>query len=112
MKFLDGKAATAEIKTFISASKKARIAVAFWGAGATEELGFDRESGDVTVICNLMSGGTNPKEIRRLRKHDVVVRQCDTLHGKVYLFDDETVIIGSSNASANGLAFQGKELVG
>jgi len=39
------------------------------------------------------------------------VFQCDTLHAKVYLFDGQ-VIIGSSNASANGLSLQGGEVSG
>jgi hypothetical protein len=79
------------------------MAVAFWGDGATKGLGLDKKRGEVaTVICNLKSGGTNPNEIRELWKANINPLQCDKLHGKVYLFDD-CVIIGSSNASSNGL---------
>jgi len=50
-------------------------------------------------------GGTNPDEIERLIAAGIQVRQADDLHAKVYLFD-KAVVIGSSNASANGLSFQ------
>ena len=106
MKFLDGKAVTAEIAKLGESSRKVKLAVAFWGDGATEKLRLGKKA---SVVCNLRSGGTNPHEIEKLTDQCVSVRQCDTLHGKVYLFD-EHVIIGSSNASANGLALQGNEL--
>lgn len=111
MKFLDGTYATAEIKKHVGESKKVRMAVAFWGEGAAEDLGLLKKREAATVICNLKMGGTNPKEIRALRDGGVRVSQCDTLHGKVYLFD-RLVIVGSSNASANGLSLQGTELSG
>jgi hypothetical protein len=56
-------------------------------------------------------GGTNPHEIRRLMNAGVRVRQWDSLHAKVYLFDG-CAILGSSNASANGLAMEGREQSG
>jgi phosphatidylserine/phosphatidylglycerophosphate/cardiolipin synthase-like enzyme len=56
-------------------------------------------------------GGTNPAEIRALMNAGVHVSQSDILHAKVYLFDNQ-VIIGSSNASANGLSLQGGETSG
>ncbi len=111
MIFLDGAATTAEIKRLTDSSKKVRMAVAFWGDGATDGLGLEAKGQSATIICNLKSGGTNPHEIQKLINNKVFVLQCDTLHGKVYLFDDH-VILGSSNASANGLALQGKELSG
>ncbi len=112
MKFLDGQTATAEIKELVRGSKNVRMAVAFWGEGATEKLGLAKKGKDLTVICNLATGGTNPREIECLMKNEVAVLQCDKLHGKVYLFDNDTLVIGSSNASANGLALQGAQLAG
>jgi hypothetical protein len=111
MKFLDGRDATAEIKKHVDESKEVRMAVAFWGEGAAEDLGLLKKREAATVICNLKMGGTNPKEIRALMDGGVRVSQCDTLHGKVYLFD-RLAIVGSSNASANGLSLQGTELSG
>lgn len=111
MIFLDGAATTAEIKRLTASSKKVIMAVAFWGDGATDGLGLQAKGQSSTIICNLKSGGTNPHEIQKLMNNKVSVLQCDTLHGKVYLFDNH-VILGSSNASANGLALQGSELSG
>jgi hypothetical protein len=111
MKFLDGTDATVEIKKHVGESKEVRMAVAFWGEGAAEDLGLLKKREAAAVICNLKMGGTNPKEIRALMDGGVRVSQCDTLHGKVYLFD-RLVIVGSSNASANGLSLQGTELSG
>ncbi|WP_375392303.1 hypothetical protein [uncultured Sphingomonas sp.] len=57
-------------------------------------------------------GGTNPEEIRRVLKlKNVSTVQCDRLHGKVYLFSNE-MMVGSSNASTNGLSFEGTEASG
>ncbi|MEJ0094400.1 MAG: hypothetical protein WDN46_13450 [Methylocella sp.] len=41
----------------------------------------------------------------------VNVSQCDGLHSKVYLFDND-LIIGSSNASSNGLSMEGSKIKG
>jgi hypothetical protein len=89
-------------------SKQAQIAVAFWGKGSHDQLG--TLPADTRIICNLISGGTNPEEIEKLsKKYDV--RQLDTLHAKVYLFD-KAAVVGSSNASANGLSYQAEECRG
>jgi hypothetical protein len=111
MEFLDGEAAAAEIAKLVETSFGVTMAVAFWGDGAGESLGLMRRQAPVSIVCNLKTGGTNPHEIEKLMGAGHEVRQCDDLHGKVYLFDDR-VIIGSSNASANGLALQGAELAG
>ena len=91
------------------------LAVAFWGKDAARDLGLERHADDraddrpTELICNLASGGTNPDEIKKLIDFGINVKQCDTLHGKVYVFD-RCFVVGSSNASANGLALQGKEV--
>jgi hypothetical protein len=85
-----------------------RMAVAFWGSGSIKALGLD--SGDpIQIVCNLTSGGTNPSVIRELIRRGHGVRSDPRLHGKIYLGKGKT-IIGSSNASANGLALEGNEL--
>ncbi len=89
----------------------ARIAVAFWGNGAVDGLGLARLGAKARVVCNLATGGTNPREIQRLLDTGAVVVQHDSLHGKVYLFPG-AVVVGSSNASANGLSLQGPECAG
>jgi aconitase B len=111
MRFLDGAGTVETIAELTAKSRNARMAVAFWGEGAAKNLRLLTKRSAATVICNLRSGGTNPKEIRSLMAAGIHVSQCDTLHAKVYLFDNH-VIIGSSNASANGLSFQGTEVAG
>ncbi|WP_313573975.1 phospholipase D family protein [Brevundimonas sp.] len=111
MQFLDEKTARQAVAAKIASSTACDLAVAFWGAGATETLGLSQRSGTASVVCNLAMGGTNPGEIRALMAVGVKVEQADDLHAKVYLFDD-AVILGSSNASSNGLAFQPGDGVG
>jgi phosphatidylserine/phosphatidylglycerophosphate/cardiolipin synthase-like enzyme len=110
-KFLDGRAVQIELEKYVRKSKLVRFAVAFWGDGAPSKLGLLGKRGNVEIVCNLKMGGTNPEVIEALIKSGFVVSQSDHLHGKVYLFDD-TVILGSSNASANGLSFQNGEIEG
>lgn len=78
--------------------------MAFWGKGA-ESLIFPRPP-HLQIVCNLKSGATNPKVIESIPR--AFVRQHDALHAKVYIGDD-TAIICSANASANGLGFEGRE---
>jgi PLD-like domain len=107
MRFLDGAEARRKIAELTAKSRNVRIAVAFWGEGAAEGLALLSKPSATTIICNLRMGGTNPDEIRLLRDAGVKVYQSDTLHAKVYLFDNH-VIVGSSN----GLSFQESEGLG
>lgn len=104
IRFLDGVATTAEVRRLVTSGKPVMAAVAFWGEGVTKSLGITKNS-HVEIVCDVLSGGCNPREIRRLR--DVLgperVRTADGLHAKVW-FTDQEVILGSSNASSNGLA--------
>jgi hypothetical protein len=111
MEFLNGPQAIAKIAGLTAKSRNVRMAVAFWGEGAAQWLGLLSKPSSAIVICNLKMGGTNPAEIRALMNAGVHVSQSDILHAKVYLFDNQ-VIIGSSNASANGLSLQGGETSG
>lgn len=105
MRFLDERDARDVIARLAETSGRRHLAVAFWGRGAAERLGLLGRSAGQKIICNLRMGGTNPDEIERLMTEGVEVRQADDLHAKVYLFD-QAVVIGSSNASSNGLSFQ------
>lgn len=104
MKFLDEHEALERIRSELASSGDARLAVAFWGAGASVALGIAQRPAPTQIVCNLTTGGTNPEEIARLRRTSALIRHTDRLHAKVYLFDD-VAIVGSSNASANGLSF-------
>ena len=82
-----------------------RYAVAFWGKGASKKLGLD-EAGGGRIICNLESGCTNPDEIKHLLSQGFEIRTHAKLHGKLYM-TDRSAVVGSSNASLNGLAVEG-----
>ena len=103
---LDEKAVATKLEELSKLGGTARFAVAFWGRDAEDLVHLDGYD-QVQIICNLRSGATNPKLIRKLlERYDV--RQLDKLHAKLY-WTKHGVIIGSSNASANGLRMQGKE---
>jgi PLD-like domain len=113
--FKSGPDALVWLRERLTAGAAATIAVAFWGSDSIEQLGLnnrDHNSHKLRIVCNLAMGGTNPFEIERLMKlQGILVEQSDRLHGKVYFFDD-AVMIGSSNASANGLSFEGNDALG
>ncbi len=85
------------------------LAVAFWGDGAIDELGLKNAKRPTRVLLELGLGGTNPSVVKALIKlQHVEVKQLPKLHAKVYI-TRRAVIIGSTNASANGLGSEGKE---
>jgi hypothetical protein len=114
MDFADGPAVEKKVKGLLERAKRARIAVAYWGAGAVDRLGLGKvPSIDLVVVCDLLSGGCNPTEIGTLREMlgpDRVLT-CDRLHAKVWL-TDMGAVVGSSNASANGLGAEASETAG
>ena len=81
--------------------------VAFWGRGAFEL--FDgigkKKVKEIRIVCNLTMGGTNPWVIQDLHKKGLQIRHNTTLHSKVY-WTDKGVVVGSANASANGLSLE------
>jgi hypothetical protein len=95
-----------EIKTLLKCTGEKKLAVAYWGSGATKEFGIKElaDAENIFVLCDLFSGSCNPKEIKALLDRGCKVKTIDGLHSKVYC-SSNTAIIGSSNASANGFAF-------
>jgi hypothetical protein len=111
MQVLDGKAAQGAIKRILIEAEWARIAVAYWGEEAIAQLCLSElRDKNIEIVCDVVSGGCNTKEIRALRSifGAEAVKTQDRLHAKVWL-TDKAAIIGSSNASANGLGFEGPE---
>jgi hypothetical protein len=107
--FLTGPKLFEKIKKLVEDSEKIKFAVAFWGDGAPEQLGLIDENKDIKIICNLKSGATNPKIIRMLMaKYCGRIKTYDKLHAKVYL-GERGAIVGSANASSNGLNYEGLE---
>lgn len=107
MTFLTEREVGAAIKKLVRDQSDVRIAVAFWGAGAADLIGIERTAAKPRILCNLDSGVCNPDEILALSKMSKV-RTHAQLHAKVY-WTPVGVIVGSSNASSNGLWGEGKE---
>lgn len=102
-----------EIKRLFKSASKIKCAVAFWGKGASD-LFSNSKAKSIEIVCNLMSGGTNPDEIETIMddiKKNGEVRMDNTLHAKVF-WTDKGMVIGSANASANGLSLEGAEIEG
>lgn len=83
-----------------------RCAVAFWGLGVEGILNVaDEGCGPVRIVCDLSMGGSNPDALRALGAPDEPsIRHRDGLHAKIYL-SDRGAVVGSANASENGLGF-------
>lgn len=108
MTLLDETAALAAIRMLLADATHAKLAVAFWGKGAIERLGLNRPGLTAEILCNLESGACNPNELRRLYDHPrITLRSHPALHAKVW-WTAGGAVLGSSNASANGLAVEGE----
>jgi hypothetical protein len=99
------------VNLVINKSQNLSIAVAFWGDGS-ENL-FSQWSGEkARIVCNLMTGGSNPKAIRALLDNPKIdLRHKADLHAKV-LTGEAGTIIGSANCSTNGLSLEGSDIKG
>lgn len=104
MYFLTGTKIRTEVQRISRRPGKLRAAVAYWGDGAAERTGLsERENPEqVRIICDLLSGACNPGEIKALMQRGIRVKTLDRLHAKVWTNGNE-VILGSANASHNGL---------
>ncbi len=90
--------------------KARRVAiVAFVGAGARA---FIPKAKGVELICWPRAGGTNPLELRRLKKIGALIRFADRLHMKVYWAAGRGTIITSANLTTNALGSGGLKEVG
>lgn len=100
-KFLACDELSAAIKK-IAGGENVRIASAFWGNGAKEDLGIDRTA---KIICDVSMGGTNPSELKKLgAPKNRNLRAYPSLHAKVFLSSRGGVVC-SANASHNGIGF-------
>jgi hypothetical protein len=77
-----------EIRRLLDRSGPIRAAVSCWGDGAVDGLGITAWS-DLTIACDILSGGCNPAEGRKLR--GIIgperVLTHDRLHAKVWRAD-------------------------
>ncbi len=90
------------IKSLSGKSRKTKVAVAYFGAGAATQLALKK--GDTLLVAmtlsNVKAGQVNPFEIEKLYNKGVHIFNLPNLHSKIYLFD-KSVIIGSANVSSN-----------
>lgn len=101
----------AEFKRISKGADEIRIAVPFWGDGATDLLGLRRSSRSLRILCNLQSAACNPYAVEKLINLGAHVRTHPRLHAKLYAAG-RFVIIGSSNASRNGITNSGEVIRG
>ncbi|PCI26774.1 MAG: hypothetical protein COB67_09825 [SAR324 cluster bacterium] len=108
LKLLTERETAKEIRELTQNSTSLKFAVAFWGDGSIDSLEINDSPDEIKIICNLLSGATNPSVIKTLQENEKVdLRHHPQLHAKVY-WTKNRGIVGSSNASANGLNFEGK----
>jgi hypothetical protein len=98
-----------EVEKVIAQGTEIDIAVAFWGTGAAALL--TGTGKHFRVLCNLMTGGTNPAEIEALRAAGHELLDLEDLHAKVVV-SEQSAIVGSANFSTNGLNIQDAEFDG
>lgn len=111
---LAGRNLEEAIRGILARPGRIRVAVAYWGEGAVARFRMkDLRTRDISVVCDLLSGSCNPREIRRLRDElgSGRVRTLDNLHAKVWIAET-AAIVGSSNASTNGLGREGDGVAG
>jgi hypothetical protein len=96
-----------ELSGVLKISDGADLAIAYWGANATKTLGIDIIKGPVRILCDAYSGACNPDELSKLLQLDVDLRTRNGLHAKIVI-TSTSLIVGSANASANGLGRRAK----
>lgn len=102
----DGRSVRKQIEQAARQGERIDLAIAYWGAGAVDELALACAARGTRVLVDATSGGTNPDALRALMAcgQSVSVRHLRGLHAKVAI-TSECVIVGSANASAAGFGF-------
>lgn len=111
--FIDSTKYKKEVLALIDGSTNIDIAIAFWGQGADKVIcGAANKGKTIRIICNLLSGGTNPAPIKTIISCDKVeIKHITSLHAKVIL-GDAGVVVGSANFSTDGLNHEEEETSG
>ena len=105
VRFIEGSDLVKAIKDVLGGNN-VRCAVAFWGTGSEALL--NQATGDQPrIICDVTLGGTSPIALRALgAPENDRLRYVPNLHAKVYI-SDRGAIVGSANASQNGVGLDG-----
>jgi hypothetical protein len=99
MQFLYGRALTDKMKLLCRTKTAAKIAIAYWGKDSLTLLRVNPGRKNVRILCCLKGGKSDPDIIRRFGSR---ARQHEKLHAKV-IWTRRGAIVGSANASSNGL---------
>lgn len=114
--FLSSEKYLEQFFNLIKESDDLSVAVAFWGDGAQALIANAWRGQSLRLVCNLSTGGTNPKVIRDLLKlaeerPGIKILKLDNLHAKVAV-SSSAAIVGSANLSVNGLGSESSECAG
>ncbi len=103
------------LKGILKNCNSARIAIAYWGVGAIKKLGLEGHEekyyNNIKILCCIESGACNPYEVLKLLKLGFDVKSHQKLHAKT-IISEGRLVVGSANASANGLGHEENELAG
>lgn len=98
------------VDKFLEDELAINIAVAFLGKAAWKY--FKNSKANISILCNLESGATNPFIVEKLvDKKNIKIKTNSKLHTKVYIGKSK-LIVGSANLSANGLSYEDNEING
>lgn len=104
IRFLSNDSLWSEVKNRAKKAKRVFAAVAYMGSNGAKYLPLKR--GDILVVDlslpTVKSGGTDPKEIRKLINRGVEVFTRNSLHAKFFIMD-RLLISGSANISSNSI---------
>lgn len=101
--FIDGSSYSDAARALASHEDPVDMAVAYVGSGAAEQLGGGHKA--TRILCDLLSGGTNPNEVAKIQAlAGVQIRHVDNLHAKVMLAPSYA-LVGSANFSDNGVGW-------
>ena len=105
MRFLTDGQILETVRQLVRRDGELLAAVAYWGKNASQETGITEREKPTRILCDLLSGACSPAEIELLMDSGVEVKYRPNLHAKVWMNGNE-VIVGSANASMNGLGFE------
>ena len=102
MQFIHGPQLSKAIRSIVGEGE-ADLAVAFWGGSAIDLLGFPADCSRYRISCDAHSGACHPETLKNLIARGARLVDVPGVHAKVYL-GASSVVVGSANASSNGLA--------
>lgn len=108
MRFLEGGSLTNEMRRLVQGRDAIKIAIAYWGSDALSRLKINPKRENMQILCCLKGGKSAPEVIEQFGAQ---ARQNHKLHAKV-IWTPSEAIVGSANASSNGLPEEEKAIDG